>query len=90
MLTGTKTKGVPTDLTEYVDYPRKCRDLTGKFIGALTVMGYVGTDKQFNWWDCLCTQCLRVVRIRDQHLRKGMVRSCGKKGCRAEAKVWKK
>lgn len=55
----------------------KLIDLTDKQFGRLLVMGRGKTDKRGKvYWDCQCT-CGKRCEVRSDHLRYGLVQSCG-------------
>lgn len=65
-------------------------DMTGEKYGFLTVLGYAGFDTRPSrcaamWW-CRCANCGKVKKIARTGLRFGRAKSCGKKGCKAQAK----
>lgn len=59
----------------------KLKDLTGQTFGALTVVGRgPNTPRGQATWNCRCA-CGKVKTINGEHLRNGVIKSCG---CRAQ------
>lgn len=66
-----------------IRHPRPARDMTGRTVGSLLVLGYLGKDRRSDeWWLCRCGVCLEDVPVRGSHLRQNAVRTCGGVGCR--------
>jgi len=64
-------------------------DMTGERYGFLTVLGYAGFDRRPSrcaaMWYCKCENCGRIKKVARTGLRYGRAKSCGKKGCKAQA-----
>lgn len=57
--------------------PRQVIDLTGRVFGRLTVLRYVGLDKnRQSVWECGC-KCGAVKNVNSKPLRSGLTVSCG-------------
>lgn len=70
-------------MSEFVPHPRKGRDLTGRTVGALKVLGYLGKDVHSSeWYLCKCRLCEGRKEYRASHLRSAAVRTCGHPDCR--------
>jgi hypothetical protein len=58
---------------------RRSIDLAGQSFGALTAIRPDGRDKSNHMnWECACV-CGRTTVARSAHLRRGEVKSCGKR-----------
>jgi hypothetical protein len=69
--------------SDIIPYPRPAKDISGRGVGALRVLGFLGHDGHFTeWWLCRCGVCLELVPQRGNHLRAEEVRTCGGVGCR--------
>lgn len=66
---------------------RKFIDLTGRIFGHLEVLSRAESRKHpkgvtSTYWICLCHSCNEKVEVASHHLRRNLIRSCGKRLCR--------